>query len=315
MHKLLLQRLLLLIPTLLLVSIAVFGMVRAVPGDVISILLAEQKLAGNEREELAAKLGLDKPIVIQYVDWVSGVVRGDLGESLFTGHPVREDISEKFKVTAFLAILATIISLVIAIPIGAIAALRQGSILDYFSRSFALLGISLPNFWVGVAIIMYGSLWFRYAPPLRYASVESDPLLLARQLFLPALVLGWSMAGVVMRMVRTALLEVLRDDYIRTARAKGLRERVILWRHAMKNAMIPVITISGIQLAALFGGTVVIESVFNIPGVGRLLVESVALRDYPVVQGIALVMTVLVLLVNLAVDISYRYLDPRIRLS
>lgn len=315
MHKLLLQRLLLLIPTLLLVSIAVFGMVRAVPGDVISILLAEQKLAGNEREELAAKLGLDKPIVIQYVDWVSGVVRGDLGESLFTGHPVREDISEKFKVTAFLAILATIISLVIAIPIGAIAALRQGSILDYFSRSFALLGISLPNFWVGVAIIMYGSLWFRYAPPLRYASVESDPLLLARQLFLPALVLGWSMAGVVMRMVRTALLEVLRDDFIRTARAKGLRERVILWRHAMKNAMIPVITISGIQLAALFGGTVVIESVFNIPGVGRLLVESVALRDYPVVQGIALVMTVLVLLVNLAIDISYRYLDPRIRLS
>lgn len=315
MQQYILRRLVLMLPTLLLISVFVFGMVRFVPGDVLTILLAEQKLAATDRSELAAKLGLDRPIPVQYAEWIGGVARGDLGESLFTGRPVRDDILAKFAVSSRLAVLAVVISLCIALPIGILSAVKQDSPLDYLGRSFAVLGLSMPAFWVATMIVVYGSLWFRYSPPLRYTEFTADPFASMRQLFLPALVLGMAFSASLMRMTRTMLLEVLRQDYIRTARSKGLRGWAVVVRHALKNALVPVVTIMGLQLAALLGGTVVIESVFNIPGSGRLLVQSVGLRDYPVIQGIALFQCLLVVIMNLIVDISYGFLDPRIRYS
>ncbi len=315
MQQYILRRVVMLLPTLLLISVFVFGMVRFVPGDVLTILLGEQKLAAADREELAAKLGLDRPIPVQYVEWMGGVVRGDLGESLFTGHPVRSDILTKFAVSARLAVLAVIISLCVALPIGILSAVKQDSPLDYLGRSFAVLGLSMPAFWVATMIVVYGSIWFKYSPPLRYAGFGADPFASFQQLLLPALVLGLAFSASLMRMTRTMLLEVLRQDYIRTARAKGLRGWAVVGRHALKNALVPVVTIMGLQLAALLGGTVIIESVFNIPGSGRLLVQSVGLRDYPVIQGIALFQCLLVVVMNLVVDLSYGFLDPRIRLG
>jgi peptide/nickel transport system permease protein len=309
------RRLLLLFPTLLLLSIFVFGMVRFVPGDVLTILLANQKLAATDRQDLAAKLGLNKPIPVQYAEWVGNVARGDLGESLFTGHPVRDDIIGKFAVSARLAVLAILFSICIAVPIGILAAVKQDSALDYLGRSFAILGLSMPGFWVATMVVVYGSLWFRYSPPLRYATLTDSPVSSLRQLILPALILGLALSASLVRMIRTMLLDVLRQDYIRTARSKGLRGRVVIVRHGLRNALVPVITIMGLQVAALLGGTVIIESVFNIPGAGRLLVDSVGLRDYPVIQGIALFQCLVVVLVNLLIDLSYSYLDPRIRLT
>jgi peptide/nickel transport system permease protein len=315
MQQYVLRRIIMLVPTLFLISIFVFGMVRFVPGDVLTILLAEQSLAATDRAELAAKMGLDRPIPVQYVEWMSGVVRGDLGESLFTGRSVRGDILDKFAVSARLAVLSVAISLCIAIPIGILAAVKQDSILDYLGRSFAILGLSAPVFWVATMIVVYGSIWFRYSPPLRYTEFSENPVQSMRELLLPAIVLGLAFSASLMRMTRTMLLEVLRQDYIRTARAKGLRARAVIARHALKNALVPVVTIMGLQLAALLGGTVIVESVFNIPGSGRLLVQSVGLRDYPVIQGIALFLCVLVVTLNLLVDLSYGLLDPRIRFS
>jgi peptide/nickel transport system permease protein len=315
MQQYILRRVLMLLPTLLLISVFVFGMVRFVPGDVLTILLGEQKLAATDRDQLAAKLGLDRPIPVQYVEWLGGVVKGDLGESLFTGRAVREDILTKFAVSSRLALLAMVISLCIALPIGVLSAVKQDSPFDYLGRSFAVLGLSMPAFWVATMIVVYGSIWFKYSPPLRYSEFGADPLGSTRQLLLPALVLGLAFSASLMRMTRTMLLEVLRQDYIRTARAKGLRGRVVVVRHALRNALVPVVTIMGLQVAGLLGGTVIIESVFNIPGSGRLLVQSVGLRDYPVIQGIALFQCLLVVAMNLLVDLSYGLLDPRIRLG
>lgn len=313
MQSYILRRLLLLIPTLIVVSMVIFGMVRAVPGDVVSILLGEQQPDAEERAEMERALGLDGPLHEQYFRWLGNAAQGDLGESLFTGKEVTKDISEKFKITAVLALESSVIALLIAFPIGILATIRQDTFIDYAARSFGLLGLSLPNFWVATMVVVYGSIHFGYAPPLRYADVSSEPIRALRELLLPALVLGWILSGTLLRMIRTSLLDVLRQDYIRTAWAKGMRERAIVMRHALKNAMIPVITVVGIQLASLLGGAIIIESVFNIPGVGRLMVESVALRDYPVIQGITLTITLLVLITNLLVDLSYGYLDPRIR--
>lgn len=313
MQRYILRRLLLLIPTLLVVSIVIFGMVRAVPGDVVTILLGDGQTDPADRAEMEQRLGLDGPLHVQYFRWLGDVAQGDLGESIFTGKDVKKDISEKFEITAVLALQSSVIAMLIAFPIGIIATIRQDTIIDYAARSFGLLGLSLPNFWVATMVVVYGSIHLGYAPPLRYADASSEPVKLMRELFVPALVLGWILSGTLLRMIRTSLLDVLRQDYIRTAWAKGMRERVIVARHALKNAMIPVITVIGIQLASLLGGAIIIESVFNIPGVGRLMVESVALRDYPVIQGITLAITLLVLLSNLLVDLSYGYLDPRIR--
>jgi len=313
MQRYILRRLLLLIPTLLVVSVVIFGMVRAVPGDVVSILLGEGQQDPADRAEMEQKLGLDGPLHVQYFRWLGNVAQGDLGESIFTGKDVKQDLREKFEITAVLAIESSVIAMLIAFPIGILATIRQDTIIDYAARSFGLLGLSLPNFWVATMVVVYGSIHLGYAPPLRYADASSEPVKLMRELLVPALVLGWILSGTLLRMIRTSLLDVLRQDYIRTAWAKGMRERVIVARHALKNAMIPVITVIGIQLASLLGGAIIIESVFNIPGVGRLMVESVALRDYPVIQGITLAITLLVLVTNLLVDLSYGYLDPRIR--
>ena len=315
MAQYIVRRILLLLPTLFLLSVFVFGMVRFVPGDVLTILLAEQKLAATDRQQLAAKLGLDKPVPIQYLHWVGGVVRGDLGESLFTGHKVRADILDKFGVTFRLAILAALTSICISIPIGVLSAVKQDTPVDYLARSFAVLGISMPVFWVATMIVVYGSILWRYAPPLRYTEFSDNPMQSMRQLLIPALVLGLAFSASLVRMTRTMLLEVLRQDYIRTAWAKGLRGRAVILHHALKNALVPVVTIMGLQMAGLLGGTVITESVFNIPGSGRLLVEAVGLRDYPIIQGIALFQCLLVVGLNLLVDVSYGFLDPRIRLS
>jgi peptide/nickel transport system permease protein len=228
---------------------------------------------------------------------------------------VRDDIIGKFAVSARLAVLAILFSICIAVPIGILAAVKQDSVLDYLGRSFAILGLSMPGFWVATMVVVYGSLWFRYSPPLRYATLTDSPVSSLRQLILPALILGLALSASLVRMIRTMLLDVLRQDYIRTARSKGLRGRVVIVRHGLRNALVPVITIMGLQVAALLGGTVIIESVFNIPGAGRLLVDSVGLRDYPVIQGIALFQCLVVVLVNLLIDLSYSYLDPRIRLT
>ncbi|MGI8551675.1 MAG: ABC transporter permease [Dehalococcoidia bacterium] len=315
MSQYIFRRIVLLVPTLLVLSVFVFGMVRFVPGDVLTILLAEQKLAATDRQHLAKQLGLDKPIPIQYAQWVGGATHGDLGRSLFTGHPVRDDIFEKFLVTMRLAILAVLISLCLAIPIGVLSAVSQDSLLDYLSRSFAVFGLSMPVFWVATMVVVYGSILWRYSPPLRYTGFSDDPIQSIQELLLPALVLGLAFSAGLVRMIRTMLLEVLRQDFIRTARAKGLRGRAVIMRHALRNALVPVVTVFGLQVAGLLGGTVITESVFNIPGSGRLLVSAVTLRDYPVIQGIALFQCLIVLTINLIVDLSYGVLDPRIRFA
>jgi len=313
------RRLLLMIPTIVLVSIIVFAGIRLIPGDVIDQMVTEHVFASvTERDQtveaIRAKLGLDVPIHIQYGRWVSGIItRGDLGDSLWRGTAVTDEITARLPVSIELGIMAIIIAQVIAFPIGIYSAVRQDTIGDYVGRSMAMIFISVPYFWVGVLVVIFGSIWFNWSPPLEYVSFFQDPAENLKMLVVPAFILGAVMSGITMRMLRTTMLDVLRQDYIRTAWSKGLTERLVLVRHALRNALIPVVTIIGVQVPVVVAGAVVIEQIFALPGIGRLTLNSISSRDYTMISGINLLVASFILVLNLVVDLSYSYLDPRVR--
>jgi peptide/nickel transport system permease protein len=313
------RRLISIIPTLFIVSLIIFGLMRILPGDVAQmILMGPEGEGGAARAEDVARikeqLGLNDPLIVQYFAWMGGMVTLDAGDSLWSGEPIFKELMSRFPLTIELGILATLVSLSIAIPTGVIAAVKQGTWMDYSSRVFAIIGLSVPSFWVGVLTILLLVTYFGWTPPLGYVDFFEDPRKNLQQLIWPALALGYIQAALVSRMTRSSLLEVMREDYIRTARSKGIKESQVVMRHALKNSMLPVITIIGIGLANIIGGTTVIETVFNLPGVGRYMVDAIGRRDYPVVQTLTFLFALIFALANLTVDLIYLKLDPRIRL-
>ena len=318
MRAYLIRRLLLIIPTLLLVSIIVFGFIRFIPGDIIDLMVSQMNLEGEmgaseTSEGIRKALGLDVPVHIQYVDWLGGVFRGDLGTSLWKNQPVTTMILSRIPVTLELAALAVITAILIALPIGVYSAIRQDTGGDYAGRTFAILCISVPNFWIGTMIMVYPSIYFQWSPPMEYVPLIKDVGGNLLQFIIPGFIMGMVMSGTTMRMTRTMMLEVLRQDYIRTAWSKGLSERTVILRHAVKNAMIPVVSMIGLLFTYVIAGSVVIEQIFNLPGMGRLMIESLNKRDYPVISGINLILAGGVLLINLGIDLTYGYLDPRVQ--
>lgn len=313
----LLRRLLALIPTLLIASVLVFSVVRLVPGNVLDLMLSENDYSASShdtRADLEKALGLDDPIYIQYFNWISDIVlHGDLGNSLWRNTSVNTEIAERLPVTIELGVLSLVIALLIAIPVGVYSAVRQEALGDHIGRSFSIVALAVPNFWLGTMVVILPAMWWGWSPPNTIEPFFSDPIENLKVFLVPSLILGASLSAVVMRMTRTMMLEVLRQDYIRTAWAKGLRERKVVLRHAVKNAMIPVITLVGILVPILFGGTVIIEQIFRLPGIGQLLLDSVSNRDYPIITGIFLISGVVVMLVNLLVDLCYGLLDPKVR--
>lgn len=297
-------------------TIIVFALVRLIPGDVIDQILADMtyQVGAEDIAELEAELGLDVPAHVQYWRWITGIVtRGDLGESLFTGQSVSERISRAIPVSFELGIMAILISLIIALPIGIYSGIRQDTTGDYIARSFAILMIAVPSFWLGTMIMVLPAIWWKWTPPLLYTPFTQDPVGNLGMFIIPAIVMGMYMSGTTMRMTRTMVLEVMRQDYIRTAWAKGLKERVVIVRHALKNALMPVVTLVGIQMPVLIGGSVVIEQIFNLPGIGRLMIQTLNERDYTVISGLNLTVAVVVMSINLLVDLTYGWLDPRVQ--
>ena len=331
MRAYIVRRLLLIVPTLLILTILVFLSVRFVPGDVIDAMLGKQEFLSREvdREALERMLRLDVPVHAQYErwlgvlptpDWVTGeshfkgLLQGTLGQSLLRGkEAVEERIIDRLPVTIELGLMAIVIGLLIALPVGIYSAIRQDTAADYAGRSFAIVGLATPNFWLGIMVMLYPAIWWGWTPPLEYIPFTEDPLGNLGMFLIPSLILGTASAAATMRMTRTMMLEVLRQDYIRTAWAKGLRERVIVMRHAVKNALIPVVTLIGLQLPILIGGSVIMENIFNLPGLGRLMVVALVDRDYPVVSGVNLFFATAVVLFNLLIDLLYSWLDPRVR--
>jgi peptide/nickel transport system permease protein len=310
------QRLVGIVPTILLLLLLVVVMVRLIPGNVVDIMLTEQSGArGVDRQAIEQRLGIDAPLPVQYLRYAGGVLQGDLGRSLWSQQPVTQMVLQRLPITLEIAVLAMLISISVALTFGVLAATRQDTLLDYGPRSAAILGLSVPDFVVGTALLVLPTLWFGITPPLIWNSFGEDPIAHLKQIAIPVLVVGLRLSASVMRLTRTMMLEVLRQDYTRTAWAKGLTERAVVVRHGLKNALIPVVTLLGIELAVLISGIVIMESIFAIPGVGRLLIESIAARDYPVIQGITVVVGTLVIFVNLGIDLSYAYLDPRVRLG
>jgi peptide/nickel transport system permease protein len=312
LRQYIIKRLLLIVPTLLLVTMIVFSLTRLIPGDVV-VLMFEEKAYAKDLDALRAKLGLDKPLYVQYATWLGKVVRGDLGESLWTKRPVREEIVRRLPVSAELGVMAIIVALLLALPIGVLSAIRQDTVQDYTARSLAIVGLSVPAFWKATLVIVLPSIWFGWAPPLQFTAYTQDPWQHFSQFIAPAIILGIASGASIMRLTRALMLEVLRQDYIRTAWSKGLRERRVVLKHALKNAIIPVITIVGIQITQIASGTVIMETIFGLPGMGRFLVDAIYQRDYPVVQGVNLLIASIIVGVNLVVDMTYAYLDPRIR--
>jgi peptide/nickel transport system permease protein len=308
-----LQRLVQAIPTFFIAMALVFFAIRLVPGDQLTLLIGEQVVGKADRAALKRDLGLDKPLLNQYGSFVGGVLRGDLGRGTFDKEPVREKIAKRLPVTLELTFLSMLIAILIAIPIGVLSAIKRNSAVDYGLRLLALLALSIPSFWLGTLVLVALALWFGWVPTVSQTSLLDAPLENLEQFILPALILGATLAGSIMRITRSMMLEILAEDYVRVARAKGLAGRTVLLRHAIPNALIPVITVIGLQVTALLGGTVVIESIFGLPGLGTLLTGALTRRDYPVVQGINVVLVSAVILVNLLIDVLYVYIDPRLR--
>jgi peptide/nickel transport system permease protein len=312
MRQYVLKRLLLVVPTLLLVSIIVFSLNHMLPGDVV-VLMFEEKAYAKDLETLRAKLGLDRPLYIQYFSWIGQVMGGDLGESLWTKRPVLEEIMRRLPVSLKLGAMAIVVALCIALPIGVLSAIRQDTLKDYTARSAAIVGLSVPPFWKATLVIVLPSIWFGWAPPLQFTPFSENPWQHLSQFILPAIILGIAPGASIMRLTRALMLEVLRQDYIRTAWSKGMREPRVVLKHALKNAIIPVITIVGIQVAEIASGTVIMETIFGLPGMGRFLVDAIFQRDYTVVQGVILLTSTITVVINLLVDLTYAQLDPRIR--
>jgi peptide/nickel transport system permease protein len=316
MSSYVIRRLLALIPTLFFASVIVFVTVRSIPGDIIDLMLSERDISSAQltRDQLLHALGLDRPLWEQYARWASGIVfHADFGKSLWQGVPVGEQLAARLPVSFELGLMAMIIGLTIALPVGVYSAIRQDTATDYITRSISILMLSVPAFWVGTIVTVFPSIWWGWSPPVEYVSFSEDPIRNLKQMLLPAAVLGMALSAVTMRMTRTMMLEVLRQDYIRTAWAKGLNERLVVMRHALRNALIPVVTLIGLQAPLLIGGAVIIEQIFVLPGMGMLLLDAVRQRDYPIVTGLFLVVGVAVVTINLLVDLSYGLLDPRVR--
>lgn len=304
------------IPTLLGISIIVFLFIRLIPGDIVLILAgARSDVDPAQHEALRHSLGLDRPLVVQYFDWLGNVLHGDLGVSLKTGRSIRADIVSRLPVTIELTMLAMLVGLVIGIPTGIIAALKRGTRTELAAQSAGLIGLSVPDFWLGTLMLLVASRYFGWYPGARYVSFLNNPVENLSIFILPALAVGIGLSASLMRMTRSSLLDVMSSGYIVTAKSKGLSPRAVLIGHALRNALVPIVTIIGLQLGYLLGGVVIIETVFNLPGVGRFTVDAISARDYPVVQAAVLLITVIVLVINLGVDLLYAYIDPRIKYS
>ncbi|MBI2766918.1 MAG: ABC transporter permease [Chloroflexi bacterium] len=302
---------------LVLVSMFVFGMMHLLPGDALVVKLGETgRIPPSQMAELRAKMGIDDPLVVQYINWVRDILDGSMGDSLiFTGRSVSSRIGNALPVTIELGILGMASALIIGLPLGVISAVKQDSPLDYLIRVVSLFGLSIPQFWLGIIIIVYGTRYLGYAPPSKWIPFEDDPIGNLKMMWIPALVLGFGFAASIMRITRSTVLEALHEDYARTARAKGLAERAVVYRHVVRNALIPVVTFVGNQAAFVFSGALLVELLFLLPGMGRLTLQAIQNRDYPQVQGSALVAAAIVVFLNLLVDISYGWIDPRVRYS
>ena len=312
-----LQRLALFLPTLILASFLAFAVMRILPGDPAIAMLggAEGSFTQEDLDIVREQLGTNRPIHIQYFTWIADLFQGDFNDSYFLHVPVAELMKDRFPVSTQLAVMALIMSYLVAIPLGVLSAVKQDTIFDHAAKIFTIAGVALPTFWVGILILFVLGYYFNWVPPLDYASFFENPATNLQQLIFPAIALGYFNTAFAARLTRSTMLEVMHEDYIRTARSKGLKELAVIGRHAIKNAFLPVITIVGFQLGRLFGGAVAIEAIFVVPGVGRLLVESVLIRDYPVVQASILMIALVVLVLNLVVDLLYGWLNPRIRYS
>jgi peptide/nickel transport system permease protein len=308
-------RLLLMIPTLVGVAVLTFVIMRAVPGDIVALRYAGSTVPESVIEQERHILGLDKPMWAQFVDWMTSVAHGDLGQSLWTGHSVVEEVGIRLPLSLELAVLATLFAVAIAIPLGVIAAVKQDTWADYVIRVFSIGGLAMPSFWIGIMMVLVTLTVWGWAPPLVFTPLFDDPVANLVTLILPAISVGYRYSAVSMRMTRSTVLEVLREDYVRTARAKGLRETLVVVRHALRNALLPVVTVISLEFAFLIGGLVVTEQVFNLNGIGKLLVDAVAHRDYTLIQALVLLLATVFVLVNFVVDMVYVVLDPRIRYS
>lgn len=316
MWQYILKRFLLMIPTLLGVALVVFLLMHVVPGDIALLILGAGEQGGDvnltELAKVRHKLGLDRPLFVQFFSWVWGIVRLDFGNSLWTGAPVIEELRTRFPLTLEVAVFATLVSTLIAIPLGTLAAIRQDTWVDYGVRVVSIGGLAIPNFWTGILLILFLVIYFEWSPPLVFVPLWEDPWENIKQLFWPIVTVGYRNAAVSTRLTRSAVLEIMREDYIRTAWAKGLREFLVVAKHTLKNAMLPVITIIGAELAFLMGGLVVTETVFTLNGLGRFIVDAILRRDIPVVQTMVLLTAFVIVFVNLIVDLLYAWLDPRI---
>ena len=317
MRAYIIRRLVLIIPTLLIVTLLVFFSVRFIPGSVIDLMvseMAEQSSVGQQisPEYIRHALGLDVPVYIQYLRWLGGAVHGDFGVSLWKGTSVAEEMLVRYPVSIELGFLSGIIGLIVSLPVGVYSAIRQDTFLDYAGRTFAILGLSVPSFWIATMVVVYPSIWWGWTPSVEYIPFAKNPAGNLLQFGIPAVILGVSMSAGIMRMTRTMMLEVMRQDFIRTAWAKGLPERMVVMRHAVKNAMIPIITIVGPMILLLIGGSVIMEQIFCLPGLGRLFLDALNSRDYPMIQAMNTITATAVLVVILLVDLTYAYLDPRI---
>jgi peptide/nickel transport system permease protein len=310
----LLSRLALLVPVLLGVSIVTFSLIRLVPGDPVTVVLGPD--ARSTPEQVAAirsAFGLDQPAPVQYVRWLGQILSGDLGTSFRTGRSLTQELALRLPVTIELTIMAAVLGLIPALLVGVVAAVKRNSGADYVATISTLLGLSMPNFLLATLLVLLFSLWLRWLPPIGYVELRTDPLGNLRTMLLPALSLGLPFAGIMMRITRSAILEVLGQDHVRVARAKGLPSPAVLGRHVLRNAAIPIITVAGIQIARLLGGAVIVETIFGLPGIGRYVYEAISMRDYPVIQGVTLVVALAFVLISLLVDLSYAVVDPRLR--
>jgi len=315
MRRYIVGRLLLMIPTLIGVAILTFVIMRAVPGDIVALRYAGSSVPQDIIDQERHILGLDKPMWAQFVDWMTSISHLDLGQSLWTGHSVIDEVQVRVPLSIELAVLATLFAVALAIPLGVVAAVKQDSWIDYAIRVFSIGGLAMPSFWIGIMMVLVTLTLWGWAPPVVFTPLFEDPVANLAGLILPAIAVGYRYSAVSMRMTRSTVLEVLREDYVRTARAKGLRETLVVVRHALRNALLPVVTVVSLEFAFLIGGLVVTEQVFNLNGIGKLLVDAVAHRDYPLIQALVLLLAAVFVIVNFVVDMIYVVLDPRIRYS
>ena len=312
------RRMLLIVPTLIILTLILFFIVRLIPGSIIDLMASQHVTSGGVEynpEDIKEMLGMNKPIYAQYGDWVWGLLHGDLGSSLWTKRAMVDELRVRLPVTLELSILALTLGVLFSVPIGIYAAIRQDTITDYIMRAISIAALAVPSFWIATMVIVYPSIWWGVTPSMEYIPLAKDPLRNLGQFLLPAAIMALSTSGGLMRITRTMMLEVMRQDYVRTAWSKGLREKTVIIRHAVKNTLIPVVTLLGGMIPALFGGSVIIEQIFNMPGMGRYLLDAINSRDYLIVSGWNLIMSTIVLFAILLTDLSYSFVDPRIRYS